>query len=494
MTLSISDLQARYPQLTAFAEQGKSLQLYFDVNKTILAVDPAAGRDSPEQVIQELLAERTYARWSDDLKKDISYTTYVKKHLYPGSKDDPAVKAARFEKLHHFVQDYANSPFGPQLKSDYDELCQKLEGRFVFDSFFQTVEQLGRLNVPVRIALRTFGTDLKEVKDAIGQDFVDARFERGVLVSDGSACDDPREFFASHKWVAVQDDYQYWAEGGFKTEFGKPFHVDLSDSNTHAIFFDDNLVTDDLVAPVGEHAPLLRQDMVRDGWMVAADTIAAIRDPLYFMDCIEESLSKRKWSVGSAHATDLRIALIADPQFGFKDRNKSWEYERTKLKAAIAEINALRPRAVVVLGDMTNARPRKGTVFKSERKSLLRTMRKVDDQIPVLYVPGNHDIDEDLSTKTLQVYRKAYGADYWSYQVDDCVLLGVNSSLLREPELNPEEAEKQMLWLQGEVERLKDNPPRQVFLHLHIPPFLTDADEENGYFNIGVEHRKKALS
>jgi len=40
--------------------------------------------------------------------------------------------------------------------------------------------------------------------------------------------------------MAIQDDYENWAENDFHCEVGKPLFIDQGDYRTHHIFFDDN--------------------------------------------------------------------------------------------------------------------------------------------------------------------------------------------------------------------------------------------------------------
>lgn len=287
-----------YPRLEEFGRLGKRLILHLDVNKTLLAKDPAGGKPEVSMVIQELLAEKYTALWSEELRKPISYSDYVNQVLYPGDKSDPVVRAARFEKLHNFVRDYADSPFTMGLKAEFANLIDCLEGREIFDSFFTAVDGLCKLRVSSTVVLRTFGSDLKDVKKSIqvqlpAVSFVDGRYSKGVLECGGcshSSVEDQIECFVAHAWLAIQDEFAYWKDGGRTAKYGKPFPVDLSNLSVHGVFFDDNIDSDEIIGPKGPDGDL-DPDILKDkGLLVAVDTIEAIRNPEYFLQCIESSL------------------------------------------------------------------------------------------------------------------------------------------------------------------------------------------------------------
>ena len=45
--------------------------------------------------------------------------------------------------------------------------------------------------------------------------------------------------------MAIQDDYENWAENDKHREVAKPLFIDQADYNTHHIFFDDNADEDE---------------------------------------------------------------------------------------------------------------------------------------------------------------------------------------------------------------------------------------------------------
>src|SRR5687767_5416665 len=48
---------------------------------------------------------------------------------------------------------------------------------------------------------------------------------------------------------------------------------------------------------------------------------------------------------------------MADCQLGFFENDQSWEKEKELLSQTVEKINELKPRFVILCGDLTNARP-----------------------------------------------------------------------------------------------------------------------------------------
>ena len=78
---------------------------------------------------------------------------------------------------------------------------------------------------------------------------------------------------------------------------------------------------------------------------------------------------------------------MSDPQFGMFTDNKSFEKETRNFEKAIAEANRLKPRFVVVTGDLVNRNGDAAQVAEYKRIAAL-----LDPSIPLYNVPGNHVI------------------------------------------------------------------------------------------------------
>src|SRR3954464_84980 len=59
-------------------------------------------------------------------------------------------------------------------------------------------------------------------------------------------------------------------------------------------------------------------------------------------------------SAGKSNNKNFYFIQMSDPQFGMYTANKSFEKETRNFEKAIAEANRLKPRFVVVTGDLVN--------------------------------------------------------------------------------------------------------------------------------------------
>jgi len=78
----------------------------------------------------------------------------------------------------------------------------------------------------------------------------------------------------------------------------------------------------------------------------------------------------------------------APPVQGFEDESRLFT-------EAISEANRLKPAFVVVCGDMVN-----DPDSETERAEVLRIAGGLDSEIPIHWVPGNHDVGADTVSAT----------------------------------------------------------------------------------------------
>ena len=81
------------------------------------------------------------------------------------------------------------------------------------------------------------------------------------------------------------------------------------------------------------------------------------------------------------------FAVLADPQLGMYAKDKNFAQETANFEFAIANLNRLHPRFVVICGDFVNR-----TGDPSEIAEFKRVLQKLDPSIPVYNVAGNHDV------------------------------------------------------------------------------------------------------
>lgn len=115
--------------------------------------------------------------------------------------------------------------------------------------------------------------------------------------------------------------------------------------------------------------------------------------------------------------------------------------------------------------------------------------------VPVLSVPGNHDVGDTAAIKPTQTvdharlaaWRDRIGPDRWKHDCAGWRLIGLNAMLLGT--LHPEE-DAQFAWLEAAL--ATDAP---VALFLHKPLFIDAPDEPpRGYWTVTPGPRRKLLT
>lgn len=98
---------------------------------------------------------------------------------------------------------------------------------------------------------------------------------------------------------------------------------------------------------------------------------------------------------------DFSFVVLADTQLGMLNSDQSWEEESKMMREAIMHINRLKPRFVVVCGDLVNAMPQSehDHITRQRQKEQVRDFKKIantiDDSIALLCVCGNHGSNKD---------------------------------------------------------------------------------------------------
>ncbi len=174
----------------------------------------------------------------------------------------------------------------------------------------------------------------------------------------------------------------------------------------------------------------------------------------------------------------LHIVQMCDPQLGMKN----YQDELDALKDAVAQINQLKPDAVIVCGDLVNeANPRSFADFREAVKPLT---------MPLICVPGNHDIGNHPTTESMALYRKEIGPDHYAVDLAWCRVIVVNSMLWKFP-ADPLTREHDV-WLKNELRRAAAEK-RPVIIAGHCPLFVKSVGEKEQYFNVGLEKRRELL-
>jgi serine/threonine-protein phosphatase CPPED1 len=198
----------------------------------------------------------------------------------------------------------------------------------------------------------------------------------------------------------------------------------------------------------------------------------------------------------------------ADTQFGLIDRylrkvqytsdedQISWTKEIHYLQLTIKSINALnpRPKFFIICGDLVDAFPELTKLRAAQVNDLKIELSKLDPNIKTVCVCGNHDVGDIPTVESIELYKKEFGDDYFSFWASGCKCIVLNSQIYFNHTQIPEQKREQDEWLDKELACDKDDF-KHIMIFQHIPLFIEKHDEpDDPYFNIPREERKKLIS
>lgn len=184
----------------------------------------------------------------------------------------------------------------------------------------------------------------------------------------------------------------------------------------------------------------------------------------------------------------LTFFQMADTQFGFFNANKEFSRETKNMEAAIESANKLKPAFVVICGDLVN---KTGDLVQiAEYK---RIAAKLNPEIKLYNVSGNHDVENAPTKESLASYKQHFGDDRYTFRSGNIYGIILNSSLIKDPSLSPSEAAAQKLWLENSLIDAQNSGAKNIMIFMHHSLFLNTANEPDEYFNINSERRKVYL-
>jgi len=278
--------------------------LHVDVNKTIMAEDPAGGK-SVSDVLIGALAETYEDRWDSTITHPMSYKEYVDTHLFPGAKGDQELKKLRNAQVARFIEYLAetNHPLHSEIQGRYARLLAKLNNHesIIFPSFFAAIRYLDAHAIPYSIVLRTFGKDLDRVMDefdcCLAPRFFSWKGEFNESILTMTSLDSGEivilrttaevyAFLQTHGNVAIHDDWNYWNKHGECKEYGKLFPIDVWDPHVICLFADDNANPKDGI--LNPRHPVTNESLdveflIADDYIRVVNTLEAIEDDDYFI-------------------------------------------------------------------------------------------------------------------------------------------------------------------------------------------------------------------
>jgi 3',5'-cyclic AMP phosphodiesterase CpdA len=193
-------------------------------------------------------------------------------------------------------------------------------------------------------------------------------------------------------------------------------------------------------------------------------------------------------SAGKSSNKNFYFIQMSDPQFGMFTANKSFEQETRNFEKAIAEANRLKPRFVIVTGDLVNLEGDAAQIAEYKRIAA-----QLHPSITLYNVPGNHDVGNTPTPADIATYRSLFGKDYYSFVQGSVYGIVLNSLYLHSPQQVPREAQEQEQWLTNTLAEAKTKNYRHIFIFLHHPFFLKQEAEADEYFNIPTTTRNRYL-
>lgn len=184
----------------------------------------------------------------------------------------------------------------------------------------------------------------------------------------------------------------------------------------------------------------------------------------------------------------------ADCQFGMIDSyvhhrtEPGWAEEIELCERLVSVCNRMQPRPLflIICGDLVDSLPG-SEVGRRQVADFKQIFAKLDPQIPLVCVCGNHDVGDEPTPTTVAEYRRTFGDDYFSFTKRDILFIVINSQFYQNRRLVAEEARQQDEWLEQQL--AKCALFRHSIVFEHIPWFLERPDEEDDYFNIRKEVR-----
>jgi serine/threonine-protein phosphatase CPPED1 len=198
--------------------------------------------------------------------------------------------------------------------------------------------------------------------------------------------------------------------------------------------------------------------------------------------------------LGMMQALDPKNSFL--PLVGCEDVKDFYKAEKDFSRRAVQYINGLSPRPafVVVCGDLVNAYPSQKEKHASEVEDYKEIFARVDPDIKLVCLCGNHDLGEKPSPVEVSNFIANFGADYFYFWFGGIKFVVLNSQLYKCDENCKELALQQDAWLDKQLEGVDLDTDQRVCVFTHIPPFIDTEDEADGYFTLSSKVRNSLLT
>lgn len=195
--------------------------------------------------------------------------------------------------------------------------------------------------------------------------------------------------------------------------------------------------------------------------------------------CFVAQLYSSENAPAPAKAEAFSFVQMCDTQLGMG----GYEHDVLTFKAAVKQINAMKPDFVLICGDLVQkADAQSFADFKAIRSGFT---------LPCYCAAGNHDVGSPATPESLRRYRETIGEDYYAVDHKGFTFVIANTQLWKAP--IPDESEKHDAWFKWTLEsaKAKGSP---VVVVCHYPLFTKDPDEAETYYNLPLPKRRELLT
>lgn len=178
---------------------------------------------------------------------------------------------------------------------------------------------------------------------------------------------------------------------------------------------------------------------------------------------------------------EFTVVQMSDPQLGFRE-DAGFDQGLELLRAAVRDINAIKPDVVIVTGDMVNSSTsiEQKEAYRDEVKSIKTGM---------LYeLPGNHDV-KYADSQSLSSYIQEHGYDCFNFNYKGVAFIGLNSNLIVYGDSL--QRKKHMEYFEEALRKAGNK--RYIFVFMHCPVVTGSLNEKDTYSNFPTELRRPFL-
>ncbi|MEM7034991.1 MAG: metallophosphoesterase, partial [Chloroflexota bacterium] len=178
----------------------------------------------------------------------------------------------------------------------------------------------------------------------------------------------------------------------------------------------------------------------------------------------------------------FEFVVMADTHYMLDPGERAVEFESRRQQTdradyVLRQVADLEADFVVHLGDLVQEFPETDGFLQALQEALLQLK---DCRVKPYHVAGNHDVGDKpdptmptawVTPESLATHHEHFGRSWYSWDVQDCHFVVLNSQLLNS---SLPDAEQQQIWLEEDLQRHQD---RRLFLFLHLAPFLCFPQE-----------------